>query len=119
MSNLPAAEKVGQAWRLHRDGDNQGAARAFEDIIASHPDSVDALYGLGLTRKATGDFAAAAAAFQQALDTSERAVAALKVTAQAEGQLGDNDLESNADDRYMMLTRMLEQRLADVRAPSA
>lgn len=116
MSSLPAAEKIGKAWRQHRDGDNLGAIRAFEDIIATNPDSVDAQYGLGLAHKAQGNMAAAAAAFKQALGITEQALSAVRITSHAEGQHGDNDLGTEFDDRYMMLTRMLEQRAADVSA---
>ena len=114
MSSLPSAEKIGRAWRLHRDGDNAGALRLFEEVIAASPDSVDAHYGMGLAFKGSGDRAAAADSFRQALEISEQALAAVQVTSHAEGQHGANDLETNFDDRYMMLTRMLKQRIEDV-----
>lgn len=114
MSSMASAERVGQAWRLHREGDNHGAISMFESIISGNPDNVDALYGLGLAQKATGDLNAAADAFSRALEKTEIALSAVKTASQAEGNLGDNDLESNFDDRYMMLTRMLSQRLEDV-----
>ena len=116
MSSMASVERVGQAWRLHRESDNDGAIQMFEGIISSNPDNVDALYGLGLAQKAKGDLGAAADAFRQALDKTESALSAVKTTSQAEGNLGDNDLETNFDDRYMMLTRMLSQRLQDVGA---
>lgn len=119
MSTLPSAEKIGRAWRMHRDGDNLGAIHAFEEVIAASPDSVDALYGKGLAQKANGDLAAAASSFQQALTIAESALTAVQTTSQAEGQHGANDLESNFDDRYMMLTRMLKQRIDDVGGLSA
>ena len=116
MASMASVEKVGQAWRLHRDGDNDGAIRMFESLVAANPENVDALYGLGLAHKATGDNAAAASAFGQALGMTESALAAVKTTSHTEGNLGDNDLGTNIDDRYMMLTRMLSQRLEDVGA---
>lgn len=119
MSSIASVERIGQAWRLHREGDDAGAIRMFQDIIAINPENVDALYGLGLAQKAKGDLDAAAVAFRQALDNTERALSAVKTTSQAEGNLGDNDLETNFDDRYMMLTRMLTQRLLDVGAAEA
>lgn len=114
MSTLPSAEKIGRAWRLHRDGDNPGALRLFKEVIASSPESVDAHYGMGLAYKANGDMTAAAASFQQALSVTEQALSAVQVTSHAEGQHGANDLETSFDDRYMMLTRMLKQRIEDV-----
>ncbi len=118
MSAMSSAEKIGQAWRLHRDGDSRGAIDMFSSIIEANPANVDAHYGLGLAHKALGENDAAAAAFRTALDNTEQALTAVQKTSQAEGHLGDNDLDSSADDRYMMLTRMLNQRLEDVGAAS-
>lgn len=118
MSAMPSAEKIGQAWRLHRDGDSQGAIDMFNSIVAANPANVDAHYGLGLAHKALGDNEAAAAAFQLALDHTEQALKAVQTASHVEGHLGDNDLDSSVDDRYMMLTRMLNQRLEDVGAAS-
>ena len=114
MSTLPSAEKVGRAWRLHREGDNHGAISMFEEVIAASPESVDAQYGLGLAHKATGNNGAAGDAFKQALAITEQALSAVQLTSHAEGQHGANDLDTNIDDRYMMLTRMLKQRVEDV-----
>ena len=116
MSTMASAERIGAAWRLHRDGDNSGAVRMFQDIIASTPDSVDARYGLGLAQKALGDNGAAADSFRQALSITEQALSAVQLASQAEGHHGDNDLDTNFDDRYMMLTRMLNQRVNEVSA---
>ncbi len=88
----------------------------FDDIVTANPENVDALYGLGLAHKASGDMQAAAQAFQRALETTESALAAVKTTSHTEGNVADNDLGTNVDDRYMMLTRMLSQRLVDVGA---
>ncbi len=119
MSSMASVERVGQAWRLHREGDNDGAIRIFDSVISANPDNVDALYGLGLAHKASGNLGAAADAFRQALEKTESALSAVKTTSQTEGNLGDNDLETNFDDRYMMLTRMLSQRLEDVGATAS
>ena len=116
MSAMPSAEKIGQAWRLHREGDSRGAIDLFNSIVAANPANVDAHYGLGLAHKSLGDKAAAAAAFQQALSNTEQALEAVRTASHVEGHLGDNDLDSNFDDRYMMLTRMLNQRLEDLGA---
>lgn len=116
MSIKASVEKVGQAWRLHREGDNDAAIRMFDSIISTSPKNVDALYGLGLAHKAAGDPRAAAGAFSRALKVTEGALSAVKTTSLTEGNLGDNDLDTDIDDRYMMLTRMLSQRLEDVGA---
>ena len=119
MSTLPNSERIGKAWRLHRDGNNSDAIGAFEEIIAISPESVDAHYGLGLVNKALGDSASAAAAFQQALDKVQEALSAIQTASSAEGHHGANDLDTNYDDRYMMLTRMITQRLDELAAASA
>lgn len=116
MSAMSSAEKIGQAWRRHRDGDDAGAIEVFMSIIEANPANVDAHYGLGLAQKSLGDNEAAAKSFQAALDNTEQALSAVQTASHVEGQLGDNDLDSKLDDRYMMLTRMLNQRLEDVGA---
>lgn len=116
MSAMSSAQKIGQAWRLHRDGDSRGAIDMFSSIVETNPANVDAHYGLGLAHKALGDNEAAAAAFRTALENTEQALTAVQTASHVEGQIGDNDLDSNFDDRYMMLTRMLNQRLEDVGA---
>ena len=58
--------------------------------------------------------AAAPIQFSRALSVTEKALSAVQLTSHAEGQHGANDLETNIDDRYMMLTRMLKQRINDV-----
>lgn len=114
MSTLHSSERIGEAWRLHRDGSNDKAISIFREIIQKAPDNVDAHYGLGLAHKASGDVASAADAFQKALDLAETAFNAVQTASTVDGHHGKNDLDSNEDDRYMMLTRMLKQRLEDV-----
>lgn len=114
MSRLHSAERVGEAWRMHRDGNNDGAIALFSEIIETAPDSVDARYGLGLSYKANGDTARAAEAFQTALDLAQQALNAVNTTSGADGHHGTNDLNTNEDDRFMMLSRMLKQRIDDV-----
>jgi len=114
MSTLHNTERIGEAWRLHRDGNNDQAIKIFKEIIQKAPESVDAHYGLGLAYKATNDNASAADAFQKALQLAQSAFKAVNTTSNADGHHGSNDLDTNEDDRFMMLTRMLKQRLADV-----
>jgi len=114
MSTLHSSERIGEAWRMHRDGNNDQAIKIFKEIIQKSPDSVDAHYGLGLSYKAMGDNASAADSFQKALDLAQNAFNAVQTTSSAEGHHGTNDLDTSEDDRFMMLTRMLKQRLEDV-----
>ena len=114
MSTLQSSERVGEAWRLHRDGNNVQAIEIFKQVIQTAPDSVDAHYGLGLAYKASNDMASAADALQKALSLAQQAFGAVKTASGVEGHHGGNDLDISDDDRYMMLTRMLKQRLEDV-----
>ena len=114
MSTLHSTERIGEAWRNHRDGNNDKAITIFKEIIQKTPENVDAHYGLGLAYKATNDNASAADAFQKALGFAQNALSAVKTAAGAEGYHGSNDLDTSEDDRFMMLSNMLKQRLADV-----
>ena len=116
MSTLATTERVGNAWRLHRDGNNSDAISMFEEIIYATPENVDAHYGLGLAHKAVGNNAAAIDAFRLAQNYTSQALNATKTTSSVEGHHGANDLDTGNDDRFMMLTRMIAQRLEDVGA---
>ncbi len=121
MSTLHSSERISEAWRLHREGQNEAAMGIFQDLIRIAPENVDAYYGLGLVYKASGDRDAAIVAFQTALGYAEQAYHAVQTTSHAEGHHGASDLNTHEDDRFMMLSRMLKQRLEDlgVRHPSA
>lgn len=114
MSTLHSSERISEAWRLHRDGQNKSAIDIFQDIIGTAPENVDAYYGLGLAYKAVGDIASAADAFQTGLGYAEQALNAVQLTSHVDGHHGANNLDTHDDDRFMMLTRMLKQRLDDV-----
>ncbi len=100
MGTDSVATQIGQAWRSHREGDHGAAIEQFGRILRTAPDSIDANYGLGLANRAVGHHAAATEAFQRALDIADRAEA----TSQEDR------------DRYMMLSRMIKQRLEEIRA---
>lgn len=119
MSTLATTERVGSAWRSHRDGSNSDAIRQFDEIIRISPENVDAHYGKGLALKADGDASGAADAFRAALGYAEAALDAVHTASSVEGHHGVNDLDTNDDDRYMMLTRMIRQRLDELDADHA
>jgi len=60
-----------------------------------------------LAFRAAGDNASAKSSFETALRITERELAAIR-----KGER--NDLSTTRDDRYMMLIRMLGQRIAEV-----
>jgi tetratricopeptide (TPR) repeat protein len=112
--------KIGEAWRLHRDGRNDDASHAFERIIQEDEENADAHYGLGLAQRKLGHHAAAKAAFEQALILIDRQENTRRVTATAEGRYVDgpawNDPSDSSYDYYLMMKRMIGQRLSEVGA---
>jgi len=98
MANESTSAQIGQAWRSHREGSNDTAIDQFGRILRSTPDSIDANYGLGLANKALGNKSGAVEAFQRALDLT--------------GKVEPTGEEERA--RYMMLARMVSQRLEEV-----
>ena len=111
MSTIRIDERIGDAWGLHREGKNQQAIEAFKDVLNTAPTSVDAHYGLGLAQQADGQNEQALETFQKALELSTEAYQSSRNLAGAEGVPGENDLESIEDDRYMMLQRLIKQRI--------
>lgn len=114
MATMHSEERIGEAWRLHRNGDNVGAEKIFSEILNKAPKHLDALYGLGLARRAGGDLSGAAEAFQAALQLAKDAFEAVDTTSVVDGNNGNNDLRTYEDDRFLMLQRMIQQRLNEV-----
>jgi thioredoxin-like negative regulator of GroEL len=102
------SKMIGDAWELHRKGDQAAAQRLFEDVLQRDSESVDAHYGLGLVKRASGDKAGARAAFESSRSLAKSALEALRAGRET------NDLSTTKDDRYMMLLRMIDQRIAEV-----
>lgn len=99
--------KIGDAWDLHNKGENANAVRLFEDVIKQDASNVDGHYGLALAQRASGDKAAAKTTFVRAKALAEKNLADIRAGRSS------NDLSTTKDDRYMMLIRMLEQRIAE------
>ena len=114
MSALQIDTMVGNAWRLHREGNNTAAIKEFREVLKTTPTNVDAYYGLGLALRADGQAGEAIESFRKALETAQQAYNATRQLSEVDGHPGGNDLTSIQDDRFMMLTRMIKQRLADL-----
>lgn len=106
-NNDPNYKKIGDGWALVAKGDYSGAINTFNDVIRSDAHNIDGYYGLGVAQRASGDKAGAKASFEKAKALSEQMLAELR-----HGK-SSNDLMTSRDDRYMMLIRMLQQRLAE------
>ncbi|NJL56285.1 tetratricopeptide repeat protein [bacterium] len=116
MSDQNISNQIGQAWNYHRQGKHQDAVAAFAHVLKSAPNNVDAHYGHGLALRALGDRVNAAESFRKAQELAQEHLTQLRAgggggTATA---ITSNVLDSSEDDRYMMLTRMAGQRLAEV-----
>lgn len=101
MSSTPTSP-INQAWMFQRDGKTNEAIAEFERVLKAAPDDIDALYGLGLTLRYAGKNAEAIQHFQQALKLVETGHA--------------NERTDANMDRWLMLTRMIRQRLAELGA---
>lgn len=101
---------VRRAWQKHREGDSASAVDAFASIVRSHPQDIDARYGLGITHKAAGRNQEAVESFRAALQLVESGQ-------QAQEEMrhhGEDDrIRTPEDDRLTMLARMLTQRIAE------
>lgn len=114
MATMHTEERIGEAWRLHRSGDNVGAIEIFRNILGRTPDSLDANYGLGLALRADGQEQEAIKCFQKALSLANTALDATTTTSSVDGVHGANDLDTYADDRFLMMIRMTTQRLEEL-----
>lgn len=118
--NSTVDAQVGQAWDLLRQGKPQEAINSFEKVLQSIPNNVDAHYGLGLAQRASGQNADALETFEKASEIAAQMLEAIR--SQVGGDDAANSLETTEDDRYMMLSRMLQQRVAELKprpAPEA
>ncbi len=104
--------QVSQAWGKLRDGQVKEAITGFDDALRSVPNNVNAHYGLGLALRTDGQNEKAVASFQKALEISIQMLEAIR--SQAGVDEFKNDLKSKEDDRYMILGRMIRQRLQEL-----
>lgn len=112
--NNTSAKKIGEAWGLHRNNQNEEAAAAFRELTQVDEHSVDAYYGLGLSLRAMGQREDAVEAFRRAYNLAKEKLEALRAEiAEQQGETVTNSLQMTEDDRFMMLVRMLHQRLAE------
>lgn len=108
MTKEELSKMVGDGWEAMRKGDPRGALDVFRRVLNDDNENIDAHYGLGLAQRANGDKGNAKTSFETAKRIAERELAAIR-----KGST-ENDLSTTRDDRYMMLIRMLEQRISEV-----
>lgn len=117
MSDAVIAAQIGKAWALNRERRFTDAVREFENILKSAPEDVDALYGLGLALKNDHQNEAAIKIFQKVYKmTQDAAFNPQAVDVHAQGHMEDTLHVQGQNDRFLMLTRMIKQRLAELNA---
>jgi len=119
IENETIAAQIGRAWRYQREGEADSAIQAFEKILQQEPDSIDANYGMGLSQRTGGHYQEALEHFQHALDIvdiNDSAGRAAREAAANDFQTERIKPNTAEDDRYMMLTRMLKQRIGETNA---
>lgn len=89
---------LGRAWANHRDGRNEAAVAEFDRILRDAPNDIDANFGIGLAQRALGRHDQAVASFNKTKELLNKALQ-----------------EQPGDDRWEMLMRMCDQRIAEVR----
>ncbi|NDJ84320.1 MAG: tetratricopeptide repeat protein [Chloroflexi bacterium] len=92
--NLDAV--IGEAWKAHREGDNENAHARFQEILQQEPEHTDALYGLGLVLKANGDANGARGTFERLHDILNKLI---------------DDADLDDANRFRMEARMVKQQL--------
>jgi Flp pilus assembly protein TadD len=95
-TSSPNATILAHAWANHREGRNEAAISEFDRVLRESPNDIDANFGMGLAQRALGRFDQAIASFRKVEELVQ------KMLAQEPGV-----------DRWEMLTRMCEQRIAE------
>jgi Flp pilus assembly protein TadD len=90
--------KIGDAWKSHHEGQNETAIVRFKEITEEVPEHIDALWGLGLSYRNTGDTANALQAFGEVKEL---------VAAELRGEPEDYE-------RFLMLQRMVDQQIEQI-----
>ncbi|MCU0476824.1 MAG: hypothetical protein MUC99_12075 [Anaerolineae bacterium] len=110
MSKEELSVLLGDGWDALRNKKSSAALDVFRRVLNEDKENIDAHYGIGLAQRLNGDKPAARTAFETALRITEAALDELRKGSTS------NDLSTSRDDRYMMLIRMLGQRVAEVSA---
>jgi tetratricopeptide (TPR) repeat protein len=101
---------ISAGWTAHRSGQHDEALTQFESALSLDNENIDAYYGIGLAERARGRLAEAAAAFEKSLQLTRDKLA------MAQPETGLSAVDVPDVDRYMMLIRMIGQRIEEVKA---
>lgn len=113
-SNPNNTSAVSSAWRLQREHQATSAVTEYEKILKQDANNIDALFGFGLALRDSGKKEAAVETFEKVLELVDSAALARRPAS-----TGDEEVRvanTPEDDRYMMLSRMIKQRLSELKA---
>jgi protein O-GlcNAc transferase len=108
LANHPALE---EAWRLHRNGEHEGAAELYQSVLRENPWNFDALYLLGLLHGQNGRFDQAQHFTGQALLLNPDSVDALFMRSYALERLSRDQEALLCLDRVIALNPTLAEAL--------
>ncbi len=108
MSSEPVEAMIGTAWRYEREGQADTSIAEFERVLKMDSNSMDGHYGMGMALRRAGKKEQAIVSFQKALELVESA------REKRFGKSNTIDHGTIEDDRYMMLARMIKQRLSEL-----
>jgi tetratricopeptide (TPR) repeat protein len=115
-SQSNVSELISRAWNLQREGKASAAVTEFQKIVQQHPKDIDAAYGLGLAQKASGQVEDAIRTFTVALgliNDSKQTYESSRVRNSEQ-----DNIKTPEDDRFQMLSRMVNQRLTELKKVS-
>ncbi len=112
MSQNSLSDAISHAWNHQREGHPDAAIGEFQKILQQNPRDIDANYGLGIAQKALGQTDAAIKTFKNTLELIAESKKAYDSTRNQSGEL--DTIKTPEDDRFMMLNRMVQQRLSEL-----
>jgi tetratricopeptide (TPR) repeat protein len=114
MSSNPSnTSAVTNAWRLQREHQASSAVSEYEKILSQDANNIDALYGIGLALRDSGKKQEAITQFQKVLELVDSAALTRRPVSTVEDEI--RIANTPEDDRYMMLSRMIKQRLSELK----
>jgi tetratricopeptide (TPR) repeat protein len=114
MSQDSVSGLIAKAWEQHRNNSNDAALAMFDDVLAQDDQNVDAYYGKGLALRDLKRQDDAIDSLKTAYDLATKFLDDLREEHKKDGMHLANKLNMTDDDRYMMLIRMIGQRLQEL-----
>ncbi|MBZ0292474.1 MAG: tetratricopeptide repeat protein [Anaerolineae bacterium] len=117
VNNNSTSDNISTGWNYYREGRADAAISEFENILKQNPEDIDATYGLGLAQRAAGKTESAMHTFQKTLELVNKAKAVYEATRTPEQ--AESNIKTPEDDSFMMLSRMISQRISEIQVAQA